>query len=71
MAGSVERTHNPKVAGSNPAPATKKALGVTTDTKGLAGDLFGAVRSRPSVDDVLLILAPARDVGPPSTAIEM
>ena len=24
------RTHNPKVAGSNPAPATKKALGIPT-----------------------------------------
>ncbi len=31
----IDRAHNPKVAGSNPAPATKKTLGITTDTKGL------------------------------------
>jgi hypothetical protein len=28
-------THNPKVAGSNPAPATKKALGIPTCAEGL------------------------------------
>ena len=30
----ARRAHNPKVAGSNPAPATKKTLGITTDTEG-------------------------------------
>ena len=33
-------THNPKVAGSNPAPATKKTLGITTDTKGFLASGF-------------------------------
>jgi hypothetical protein len=35
ITGSLERTHNPKVAGSNPAPATKKALGIPTCAEGL------------------------------------
>jgi len=34
MAESPKRAHNPKVAGSNPAPATKKTLGIPTCAEG-------------------------------------
>ncbi len=33
-AGGVPSAHNPKVAGSNPAPATKKTLGIPTCAEG-------------------------------------
>ena len=34
QAASSSAPHNPKVAGSNPAPATKKALGIPTCAEG-------------------------------------
>ena len=34
MAQTTERAHNPKVAGSNPAPATKRTLGTPTYPEG-------------------------------------
>ena len=45
---SLERSHNPKVAGSNPAPATKKTLGIPTCAEGLlASRVAGNVHVKP------------------------
>ena len=60
------RTHNPKVAGSNPAPATKKALGVTTDTKGfLASGFAGNAHVEPvlNVSPFACVRSPNSSIG--------
>ena len=48
IAGSLERSHNPKVAGSNPAPATKKTLRIPTCAEGfLASRIAGNAHVKP------------------------
>ena len=48
LKGSVTQTHNPKAAGSNPAPATKLhhcAIGLTLKKDGAGGDVRKYVKS--------------------------
>jgi hypothetical protein len=44
----LKRTHDPQIAGSNPAPATKKTLGIPTCAEGfLASQIPGCPRVKP------------------------
>jgi hypothetical protein len=48
IATSPEQSHNPKVAGSNPAPATKRTLGIPSCAEGfLASRVADDARVKP------------------------